>query len=156
MLAEADIPMELELIDSQPFFGEVLPEGSWDVGQWAWVGSAGLSALAEFHNQFDPQGLPPDGSNFYRWGTPDSSVDDDSTRRFAEIVEAMNTTVDDAQLRSLIAEAEGILADQAVILPLFSRLVVGAVWGDEIGGYVLNISRAGSTWNIEEWYRTDR
>jgi ABC-type transport system substrate-binding protein len=156
MLAEAGIPMELELMDSQPFFGEVLPEGSWDVGQWAWVGSAGLSALVEFHSQFDPQGLPPDGSNFYRWGTPDSSVNNGATRRFATIVEAMNTTVDDAQLRSLIAEAEGILADQAVILPLFSRLVVGAVWGDEIGGYVLNISRAGPTWNIEEWYRTDR
>jgi len=49
-----------------------------------------------------------------------------------------------------------ILAAQAVILPLFARPAAGAVWGDEVGGYVLNIFRAGSTWNIERWYRTDR
>ncbi len=156
MFAEAGIPLELALMDSQPFFGEVLPEGTWDVGQWAWAGSVGLAKVVEFHDRFDPQGVPPEGSNFYRWGTSDSSVDDDSTRRFAEIVATMRTSVNAGDLRLLIAEAEAILADQAVILPLFARPVAGAVWGDEVGGYILNISRAGSTWNIENWYRTDR
>ncbi len=156
MFAEAGIPLELELMDSQLFFGEVLTAGTWDMGQWAWVGSPGLSGLVEIHDIFDPQSPPPDGSNFYRWGTRDSSVRDEYTARFAEIVATMNATVDDAELKSLIAEAEEILADQAVILPLFSRIAVGAVWGDEIGGYMFNPSQAAHTWNIEEWYRTDR
>jgi len=156
MFAEAGIPLELELMDSQLFFGEVLTNGTWDIGQWAWIGTPGLSGLVGFYDIFDPQSPPPDGSNFYRWGTRDSSVRDEYTARFAEIVEEMNATVDDAELKSLIAEAEEILADQAVILPLFSRITVGAVWGDEIGGYVFNPSQAGYTWNIEEWYRTDR
>jgi hypothetical protein len=42
-----------------------------------------------------------------------------------------------------------------VILPLFSRLVVGAVWEDEIANFVMNPSQATHTWNIEEWYRAD-
>ncbi len=156
MFAEAGIPFELKLMDSQPFFGEVLTDGTWDIGQWAWVGSPGLSGLIGIHDIFDPQSPPPDGSNYYRWGTRDSSVQDEYTQRFAEIVKTMNMTVDDAALKSLIAEAEEILADQAVILPLFSRITVGAVWGDEIGGYVFNPSQASHTWNIEEWFRTDR
>jgi ABC-type transport system substrate-binding protein len=108
------------------------------------------------HDYFDPTNPPPDGSNYYRWGTPDSSVQDEHTQRFAEIVDEMNTTVDDLELKALIAEAEEILADQAVILPLHARLTVGAVWADEIGGYQHNPSQAGHTWNIEHWYRTDR
>jgi ABC-type transport system substrate-binding protein len=67
----------------------------------------------------------------------------------------MNETVDDEELTALIAEAEEILADQMVILPLFPRLVVGAVWEDEIAGFVMTSTQADHTWNIEEWYRAD-
>lgn len=81
---------------------------------------------------------------------------DENTKRFAEIVEEMNTTVDETAIIALVREAEEILADQAVILPIVRRLVVGAVWADEIGGYKMNSSLASHTWNIEEWYRTDR
>ena len=156
MFSEAGIPFELELMDSALFFGEVLDNGTWDLGQWAWVGSSGLSGLVAAHDLFDPNSPLPDGSNYYRWGTADSSVQDEHTERFAEVVEEMNSTVDDAEITALIAEAEEILADQAVILPLHARLTVGAVWADEIGGYAYNPSWAGHTWNIERWYRTDR
>ena len=156
MFAAAGIPLELELMDSQLFFGEVLDQGTWDVGQWAWVGSPGLSGAVAIHDVFDPEARPPDGRNYYRWGTRGSSVRDEHTERFAEVVDAMATTVDDARIRELLTEAEGILADQAVILPLQARLTVGAVWADEVGGYAFNPTSAGHTWNIEEWYRTDR
>jgi peptide/nickel transport system substrate-binding protein len=156
MFAEAGIPFELELMDSQLFFGEVLDGGTWDIGQWAWVGSPGLSGAVGIHDLFDPDAPPPDGGNYYRWGTRDSSVRDEHTDRFAEIVDEMARTVDDDRIRALLSEAEEILADQAVILPLHARIVVGAVWADEIGGYVFNPSQAGHTWNIERWYRTDR
>ena len=81
---------------------------------------------------------------------------DEHTKRFAEIVKKMNLTVDETEIIALVREAEEILADQAVILPIVQRLVVGAVWGDEIGGFKMNESQASHTWNIEEWYRTDR
>jgi ABC-type transport system substrate-binding protein len=67
----------------------------------------------------------------------------------------MNGTVDEAELLGYIAEAETILADQVVFIPLYQRIDAGAVWADTIGGYRHNPSRAGDTWNIEFWYRKD-
>ena len=155
MFAAVGIEYRNELRDSQLFFGEIIEEGTWDMGEWAWVGSPGLSGLIGIHDIFDPEGAPPDGSNYYRWGTEDSSVVDEHTARFAVVRDLMNSSVDDQVLRTLLAEAEEILADQMVILPLHSRLVVGAVWEDEIGGWEMNPSQASHTWNIEEWYRAD-
>jgi len=74
MMTEAGIPFKLELRDSSVFFGEMLDDGTWDIGQWAWVGSPGLAGLIGIHDVFDPNGLPPDGNNFYRWGTRGSTV----------------------------------------------------------------------------------
>ncbi|MCL1694122.1 MAG: ABC transporter substrate-binding protein [Actinomycetia bacterium] len=162
-IAEALVPMfdavgielQLELQDSQLFFGETLDNGIWDIGEWAWVGSPGLAGLVAIHDIFDPEAPPPEGSNYYRWGTEDSSVRGAETERFAEVRDLMNETVDADELESLIAEAEDILADQMVILPLYSRLVVGAVWEDEITNFVMNPTQASHTWNMEEWYRAD-
>lgn len=156
MMEEAGIPFDVQLSDSSIFFGEMLDDGTWDIGQWAWVGSPGLAGLVGIHEVFDPKGFPPKGSNYYRWGTPGSSVRDESTRRFAEIVKEMNATVDEAAIIALVLQAEEILVDQAVILPIVQRVVWSAVWSDEIGGFKMNASRASLTWNIEEWYRTDR
>jgi peptide/nickel transport system substrate-binding protein len=156
MLTEAGIPIEVELYDSSIFFGEMLDDATWDIGQWAWVGSPGFSGLISVHDLFDPSGQPPKGSNYYRWGTPRSSVRDEHTKRFAAIVKELNATVDEVEIISLVQEAEEILADQAVILPMVQRLTAAAVWADEIGGFKHNASQASSTWNIEYWYRTDR
>lgn len=156
MMEKAGIPFDVQLKDSSVFFGEMLDAGTWDIGQWAWVGSPGLLGLIGIHDVFNPKGPPPKGDNFYRWGTPGSSVRDKHTKRFAEIVKEMSSTVDEAEIIALVREAEEILADQAVILPIVQRMRAGAVWGDEIGGFKMNVSQASHTWNIEEWYRTDR
>ncbi|MEA2024155.1 MAG: ABC transporter substrate-binding protein [Actinomycetota bacterium] len=155
MFEAVGIEYEFELQDSQLFFGETIDDGTWDIGEWAWVGAPGLAELIAIHDDFDPEGPPPEGSNFYRWGTEDSSVRDEHTERFAEVRDLMNDTVDSEKLGVLIAEAEGILADQMVILPLFSRLVVGAVWENEITGFVMTPTQGLHTWNIEEWRRAD-
>jgi peptide/nickel transport system substrate-binding protein len=155
MFDAAGIPYENQLEDSQLFFGETLDNGAWDFGEWAWQGSPGLSGLVAAHDLFDPEAPPPDGSNYYRWGTTDSSVVDDASVRFAEIRDLVNATVDEQELTDLFAEAEAILADELVILPLYARLVTAAVWEDEVGGFKHNPTQATDTWNIEEWYRTD-
>ncbi|MEE9178067.1 MAG: ABC transporter substrate-binding protein, partial [Acidimicrobiia bacterium] len=165
MFEEVGIVYVNDLEDSSLFFGETLDFGNWDLGEWAWVGTPGLAGLVGIHDIFDPEGPPPDGSNFYRWGTPEvtgadpdgfnqgaSSVIDDTTARFAEVRDAMNATVDEDELIALMNEAEDILADNAVIVPLYARLDPGAVWADTIGGFKHNPSQAGVTWNIELWY----
>ena len=159
----------LDLEDSSIFFGTTLDRGTWDVGEWAWVGFPGLTGVVGVHDVFDPEAAPPEGQNFYRWGTPavagtedgvydqgPSLVSDEHTARFAELRDAMHATVDRDELLALVSEAEEILADQVVIIPLYSRLDLGVVWADEVGNFVHNPSQAGDTWNVAYWYRVDR
>jgi ABC-type transport system substrate-binding protein len=174
MLADAGITVEMQLEDSSLFFGPTLTAGTWDLGLWAYPGAPGATALIRAHDLFDPAAPPPFGSNYSRWGTAAvegqepitvatgaqvdvnqgaSSVVDASTRRFARIRRSMDEAADIDGLALLVSQAERILADEAVIVPLFARLWVGTVWLDEIGGYVPNVSA--DTWNVERWYRTD-
>jgi peptide/nickel transport system substrate-binding protein len=156
MFDAAGIPYENQLEDSQVFFGETLDNGKWDLGEWAWVGSPGMSGLIRIHDVWDPEAPPPNGSNYYRYGlTGEGATGDDASARYAAVRDEINQTVDPDALVALINEAENILADNAVFHPLYARLVTAAVWEDEIGGFKHNPTPATYTWNIEDWYRTD-
>jgi len=152
-LRRVGINVQLQLEDSQLFFGETLDDGTWDVGLWAWVASpdaAGFVSTLEF---FNPDSAPPEGRNYYRWGTPDSSVNNDTVVQFRGILTTARETVDPEQAISLARVGEEVLADSAVLIPIAARPMVGVVWADEIGGFELNTSMAGYTWNIELWHR---
>jgi ABC-type transport system substrate-binding protein len=156
MFDASGIPYTNELQDSSLFFGETLDNGQWDLGEWAWVGSPGLSGLVSIHDVWDPEAPPPDGGNYYRYGVgEEGAFTDDASARFAEVRDEMNATVDEAELVSLFNEAENILADNLVLIPLYARLVTAAVWADEVGNFKHNPTQAGHTWNMEFWYRTD-
>lgn len=154
MFTAAGIPYENQLEDSWLFFGDTISDGEFDLALWAYQGSAGRSRLIEVHDLFDPASPPPFES-VYRWGTADSSVIDDSTVRYSEVVAAMSAEVDEVKLDQLFHEAEGILADNLVIIPLYAHPAAAAIWSDEIAGFVHNPTRAGFTWNIEFWHRVD-
>jgi peptide/nickel transport system substrate-binding protein len=168
MFEDVGIIYENELEDSSLFFGETLDFGNWDLGEWAWSSSPGFTGLVGIHDLFDPESIPPSGQNYYRYGTAaitdadpegfnqgESAVIDEFTARFAELRDEMNATVDKDEIILMISEAENLLADQAVFIPLYQRLDPGAIWADELGGYKHNPSQANDTWNMEEWYRVD-
>jgi ABC-type transport system substrate-binding protein len=131
--------------------------------------------LPQGHGLWDPASplTPTSGDNLGRWGTgevggieddPDttwldescmntgaSSIIDEHTERMAEVVDEMRRTVDDDRLRLLLREAEEILADQVVFIPLFNRPQWTA-WNTDLvgaGGYLY-------TWTAENWYRVER
>ena len=168
MFEDAGILYEADLEDSSLFFGETNDYGNWDLGEWAYLGTPGFAGLISILDVWDPEQPPPTGFNVYRWGTPEvtgqdpdgfnqgaSSVIDEHTARFAELRDLLNGSIDEAVLVEYLAEAEQILADQVILIPLYQRLDPGAVWADEIGGYKHNPSQAGDTWNIDYWYRMD-
>ncbi len=156
MFEASGIPYTNELQDSSLFFGETLDNGQWDLGEWAWVGSPGLSGLVGIFDVWDPESPPPDGGNYYRWGIgEEGAYTDEATARFAEVRDELNATVDPAELEALINEGENLIADNLVIIPLYARLVTAAVWADEVGNFKHNPTQAGHTWNMEFWYRTD-
>ena len=67
----------------------------------------------------------------------------------------MNSTVDEAEIVTLIQEAEALLADNLMMFPLYQRLDAGTVWADEIGNFKHNPTQANYSWNMELWFRTD-
>jgi ABC-type transport system substrate-binding protein len=155
MFAASGIPFENDLEDAQLFYGETLSGGLWDVSAWAWQSAPGLYPLIDIHEVFDPGGALPTGSNYYNWGTEGSSVVDESTVEFEAIRDAMRSTYDEDELLDLISQAEKILADELVIIPLYAQVVTAAVWADEIANFKHNPTSAGYPWNIEFWYRAD-
>ena len=157
MLGAIGIEVRLELEDSQLFFGDTLDEGTYDVGEWAWVGSPGLGGLVSVFDLFDPDAPAPDGGNYYRWGTPDSIVrNNDAVSEMRALLSAIRTTVDRAEILALAGQIEEVLAREVVVIPTHARLVVGAVWADEIAGFSMNSTQASHTWNIEMWRRVDQ
>ncbi|MCP3976202.1 MAG: hypothetical protein GY720_17100 [bacterium] len=157
-LADIGIEVDLQLEDSQLFFGETLETGDWDMGNWAWVGQQGAAALPDFLGLFAPSRPPIDGGkgfqNYYNWGTPGSSTEDDeAAAQFQALYERLVASTDASEIVDLARQAEEILAEQVVIIPLNTRAVLGVVWADEIQGYRMNPTLSSHTWNIEHWYR---
>lgn len=155
-LAAIGIEVTLELEDSQIFFGETVEGGTWDIGSWAWAGTPGSAGIVDFFDRFDPGGPPSDSRNYYNWGTPGSTVEaDEAVAQFELLLERLRTTSDSAEIAALGRQAEKLLADNVVVIPVGAGPVVGVVWADEIQGFRMNPSFAGPTWNIEHWYRVD-
>lgn len=118
MLTQVGFDVVLDLEDSVTFFGESAPEGTYDVAEWAWAAAPTLVDLVSVHQIWDP-GLPgPDGPNYYQWGTEAATL---GSIRYAELVEAITGEVELEKLAELISEAEQILADELVFIPLFIR-----------------------------------
>jgi ABC-type transport system substrate-binding protein len=149
--------VELQSEDSQKYFGPTLEEGTWDMGLWAWLGSPGAAAIVDIFRIFDPDGPPPEGDNYYRWGTVGTPTRNDAAvGRFRELLAEIRATASRDRVYELAAEMEEILAAEAVIIPVWSHLTVGAAWADAIGGFQHNPTQLGNSWNIERWYRVDR
>lgn len=154
MFEASGIPYENSLEDSSLFFGDTFDTGTWDLGEWAWLGTPGLAGLAGIHDVWSP--TQDIAAAPYQFGRAEAGAfTNANTDAYVVAYEAINATVDNEEVVSLISTMETILAEELVFLPLYTRLYVGAYWGDEIGGYKGNPTQASHTWNIEEWYRVD-
>ena len=167
MFTAVGIEYRSELEPRVIYLGETIEFGTFDLGDWTWVGRPGLRELAALHRVWDPEQAPPIGANYYRFGSPGyqgegdlldyqegpSSLLNEHTARMAEIYDLLGATVDEREVLALVAEAETILAEQLVFIPLYELPDAGVVWADEIGGY--RHHPAEDTWNIATWNRID-
>lgn len=165
MLDAVGCDARLAVEDAALFFGRTFARGDWDLGLWAWDLPVGASGVGRTLAYWDPEGPPPLGLNYQRWGTPAvagqgddfdqaaSTVFGATTARYAALLEEMRTTADRDRVLALAAEAEDILADQVVLIPLATRGSALAWWGDSLAGPSRHPSRP-ATWNLERWYVT--
>src|SRR3990167_7658518 len=140
MFADAGIAYSVEIDPALIFFGNTLDFGYFDVANWAWVGSPDMASLMAIHRAWDPSRTPPNGLAFTRWGSSAvsgqedsrynqgaSSVVDAATERFRVLVGLMERTVDERELIAYFHEAEAILAEAVVFLPLYQTPDIGVV-----------------------------
>jgi peptide/nickel transport system substrate-binding protein len=166
MLDAVGCDARLAVEDAALFFGRTFARGDWDLGLWAWDLPAGASGVGRTLAYWDPEGPPPLGLNYQRWGTPAvagqgedfdqaaSTVFGSATARYAALLEEMRATADRDVVLALAAEAEEILADQVVLIPLATRGSALAWWGDRLAGPGHHPSRP-VTWNLERWYLSE-
>lgn len=153
MLREAGFQAQLQLEEPGIFYGPTTDNGSWDVSVGRFTAGPGVASAIAFIQIFDPAGLPFVGANFFRWGTIDSVVSGEEVARYAAIAETLRATSDPAEARRLIEEAERILADQVVIIPLIVSGRIGVAFRPgELAGPAIN-SAEGALWNVAQWTR---
>ena len=180
-----DVGIQVETVE-QGLFLMINFEGcfGWESSTWTWNSSPDFERLAGIFTILDPavtaNPRQPDDVNFYSWGTgavegveddPEtgdcdestilnqgpSSVVDEFTRRFASLVREAESVVDLANYVPLVLEMEEILADQAVIIPLYLRPEALAWRADIVGGYGYRVIAGAipGLWNAAEWYLVD-
>lgn len=142
--APIGVGYDTNLQDSILFFQSSLPEATYDLGMWAWVNDGSYSSilgLAEAFRRSNGNG------SFSGWAASES----DASTRYGELIETASTTIDPAEFRAAIAEAEGILAAELPIIPLFRRTTLAAVWSDTVTGVQAQGREENLTWNTELW-----
>jgi ABC-type transport system substrate-binding protein len=150
-LRENGFSAELQLEAPEAFFGETFDDGTWDVALLRLAGSPGTSDAVGFAELYDPDGLPFVGTNYFRWGTVDSTVLGTAPNRYRNILAQLRVTAAPADRLALLEEAEQVLAGQAVLIPLIRSGHVGlAVWPEAVIGTELN-GAAGPVWNVDVW-----
>ena len=135
-LQKVGITVEIKNTSSPSLFEERLPEGDFDVAQWAWLATPEprLNAL------YGADSFPPDGQNYYRYENPKASF----------LMQRADTTVDPEERANIIKQVQRILADDLPLIPLYQRPVYYA-HDENLEGPEVNPTPAGPFWNIGEW-----
>lgn len=146
-LAEIGIELTIENHPATTFFGEVTPQGTFQIGEWAWLGSPGYAGAASLVDLFAPDQIPTEandfeGQNYYRYNNPE----------ILTIKNQLKTTLDEDEGAELIKKVAQIMADDVAILPLYQRIDPIA-YIESIRGPENNPSQEGPFWNIEDWWK---
>ena len=135
-LKEIGINITIENFDPDTWFGEKTPTGEFDIGEWAWL----VSPDPDLAGTFAGDMIPPDGQNYY-WYNND---------QVTTLLHDANKQADEAKRFEMYKEVQRLMAEDAIILPLYQRLNVVA-YNSALKGVKANPSQIGTFWNTEEW-----
>ena len=163
MLDAVGCDARLAVEDAALFFGRTFARGDWDLGLWAWDLPAGASGVSRTLAYWDPEGPPPLGLNYQRWGTPAvtgqgedfdqaaSTVFGSATARYAALLEEMRATADRDGCWPSPPRPWRSSPTRSCSSPWRPGAAPSAWWGDSIAGPSRHPSRP-LTWNLERWY----
>jgi len=152
--AQFDIELEVGLEEPGLFFNDTVIPGQFDVAQWAWTATPGpQGAVMDVQDRFVD--VPRSGGfNFYQWGAPGSVANEGELERFRTLLEEIEQEMDVARLAGLLQEVDNILAEQVVVVPLFSDLVHVGV-DERLLGLLLPVGGQPLLGGVEDWFIED-
>ncbi|HZY65011.1 MAG TPA: peptide ABC transporter substrate-binding protein [Rubrobacteraceae bacterium] len=135
-LENVGVTVEIDNADSSTLFGERLPEGRFQMGEWAWL----ATPEPQLTWLFGADAIPPDGQNYYRYENPEASF----------LMSRADKTINISERARLIKQVQRIIADDLPVIPLYQRPVYYA-YDEDLEGPKINPTLAGPFWNIGEW-----
>ncbi|CAN5613311.1 peptide ABC transporter substrate-binding protein [soil metagenome] len=135
-LEDVGIRVVIDNTASSTLFSERLPEGDFEMGEWAWLATPEpqLSPL------YGADSVPPDGQNYYRYEGPKASL----------LMSRADETLDPAERADMLKQVQEIMSDDLPLIPLFQRPVY-YVYEETLKGPEVNPTLSGPFWNIGEW-----
>lgn len=152
MWEELGIDVELQLEDSGLLFGETAPLGTYDLAMWAWIIDPDPVSRLDTLGVFDPNDPGPGGRNWYRWGAPRSGlVNDPAVVSFRDVIARAARAIEMEVVLGLLGEAEQLVADEVVVIPIATR-PVAIVRRADLMGPTPTVTSLGLLWNAESWF----
>lgn len=135
-LEDIGVTVNTDNAASSTLFNKRLPEGDFQMGEWAWLATPEpkLNAL------FGADSFPPNGQNYYRYEDPKASF----------LMSRADETIDPDLRADIIKQVQKIMADDLPIIPLYQRPVYYA-YDKNLVGPEVNPTLEGPFWNIGEW-----
>ena len=133
-----DVGIKVSIKNTAPstFFGKWTPDGTFQVGEWAWLANPD----PQITPLFAADQVPPGGQNYYRY----------KNQKATSLMQESDVTVDEGKRADLLKQVQKIMADDLPLLPFYQRPVTYA-YSDKLSGPKVNPTLAGAFWNIGEW-----
>lgn len=131
-LEAVGITIEIDNSAASTFFGQVTPEGTFEIGEWAWL-TFPDPRLTEL---FSAEG----GQNYYNYESEEAT----------QLILESDRTLDQQQRAELLKQAQTVMAEDLPLIPLFQRPVYYA-FNESLSGPQVNPTVAGPFWNVGEW-----
>jgi glutathione transport system substrate-binding protein len=133
-MKQIGVDLKIENADSQKFFGEWLPDGNFDIANFAWVGSP--FSISGSEGSY----VTGSGSNYGAYSN--KKVDDLFKQAMGEF--------DDAKAAELGNQIDQILTEDMVSIPLYQKPTFIA-WRNTFVNIADNATQDGPFWNANLW-----
>jgi peptide/nickel transport system substrate-binding protein len=131
------IKINIQNYDANTFFGTNLPNGTYQIGEFAWVTTPFLSGNQSIYCSYTN---PACGQNW----THSASAAVDKDLASGSSAPSATAEINDYN------KADAILWQDMVTLPLYQKPQFWA-WSNNLKGVLPNTSSVGVTWNAEDW-----
>jgi peptide/nickel transport system substrate-binding protein len=136
-MKEIGVDIEIVNADTRTFFGDWLPNGNFDIANFAWVGSP--FPISDNQDAYRTGG----GGNYGSY----------SSKRVDDLFARAMRTFDDAKATALANRIDQQLTADMVSIPLYQRPTLIA-WRNTFANIADNSTKDGPFWNANTWGRT--